>query len=151
MYGPSPPVNPFQKASSTLGPLYSSPPPEPPWPPPPPPQPTSTNPAPAPALASRNSRRVSLRTFRRPFPTSFSSFRPHECPSAHLSRVPNLGQPRLGTRPGLPRRDLPHARRFDLRPPVVGQEPVDLLLYIGELRVAEAPHGVAFQEGQDQG
>src|SRR5918997_43239 len=111
MYGPSPPVNPFQKASSTLGPLYSSPPPEPPWPPPPPPQPTSTNPAPAPALASRNSRRVSLRTLRRPFPTSFSP---------HLSRVPNPGQPRLGTRPGLPSRDLPHARRFDLWPPVVG-------------------------------
>src|SRR5215204_7278202 len=72
MYGPSPPVNPFQNDRSTFGPLYSSP-----LPAPAccctaglslgaPPQPASTKPAPAPALISRNSWRVTLRPINRP-------------------------------------------------------------------------------------
>src|SRR5215213_1236272 len=74
MYGPSPPVSPFQKSSSTLGPEYSAPPP-PVWGLVEPPQPDiMTSPAPAIAPTDRNSRRVKLRFTGRSIST-FSSLR----------------------------------------------------------------------------
>ena len=72
MYGPSPPVSPFQKSSSTLGPEYSAPPP-PVWGLLEPPQPDiMTSPAPAIAPTDRNSRLVNPRFTGRSI-TTFSS------------------------------------------------------------------------------
>src|SRR5829696_1240191 len=175
MYGPSPPVNPFQNARSTFGPLYSLPPPPPPCSAGlfcgPPPQPLSASPAPAPIPRSRNSCRVSLRTDGRLCTISLSSsldpckFYP-----------PILVPPSLATKPtqvnykqhsgccficmlrgrwcssgAFLARDLPYSGRVCLWFTVVSEEAVDLLLDVGKLGVAETADCFAFQQGGDQG
>src|SRR5829696_2750810 len=162
MYGPSPPVNPFQNARSTFGPLYSLPPPPPPCSAGlfcgPPPQPLSASPAPAPIPRSRNSCRVSLRTDGR-LCTIFLSSSLDPCKFYSPILVP----PSLATKPtqvncnqhttcsfiwilhgrwcssgAFLARDLSYASRICLGLAVVGEKAVDLLLDIGELGVAEA-------------
>src|SRR5918997_2117817 len=179
MYGPSPPVNPFQKARSTFGPLYPLPPP--PAPPctaglfcGPPPQPASASPAPAPTPRSRNSCRVNLRmdgrlsTMFSPVLSSVSSLPTFPtCGVSNPSNRLNTGQARRtfvvcscwilhngcrGSRSTASSRgDLPDAGGVRFGATVVGEEAVHLLLDVGQLGVAEATDGVALQQGHYEG
>src|SRR5918995_2496438 len=120
MTGPSPPVNPFQNARSTFGPLYALPLPAL-WPCctagllcGPPPQPASTNPAPAPALRSKKSCRVSLRPNARPLSTFPPSAAPVPLPSDFDPIDPLYTQSNSGEITGQQRSRQPSAISRDI-------------------------------------